>query len=570
MRCALAVYAWVFCLVSASLVNAQPVTGAFTYQGELMSAGSPASGLHDLRFRLYDAMTGGTQVGPTLCVNDLNIIEGRFTVELDFGAVFGGAMRYLEIDVREDTGLSCANVTGFVTLSTRQRLTATPHAAFAISATNTGLFGNQSPSYYLNASNINAGTIADTRLSSNVTTLSGAQTFSGAKTFSSAPVFSSAGAPFVVSSTTRVGNLNADLLDGLDSTAFAVAGHTHDASAIVSGTLNDARISSIIPRVNISNIFSDTQIINVNTQTPLTLIGSNSGGTWVNFQNTGGGRTWNLIATGSTNGEGPGKFLLRDQTGGAVRMAIDPSGFVGLGTTSPSSRLELAQADAALRIRNINDVGGGFMQNTFATVQIGLYNPTASVWGVVPAGGQRAVLGVQNTGRVGSLTNTGLAPTWRNILDDGSGNASIVGNLSAANMPAVKHAVRTAGVDIISNDSRTVIEDITVNVPAPGFLWITTRVNVYVYTSSPLDSGVFLELKDTTTTEVLIRESPLFLGPPVAAPSMSIESDQTIQHVKPVSAGVHRFKVRVRHTGGGGGGSLRGGEITVMYFPASL
>ena len=37
----------------------------------------------------------------------------------------------------------------------------------------------------MNASNINAGTLADARLSSNVAFLAGAQTFSGVKTFSS-------------------------------------------------------------------------------------------------------------------------------------------------------------------------------------------------------------------------------------------------------------------------------------------------------------------------------------------------------------------------------------------------
>ncbi len=48
-------------------------------------------------------------------------------------------------------------------------------------------------------------------------------------------------APLAVSSTTQVSNLNADLLDGNDSTAFAAASHTHSASDITSGTLAIAR-----------------------------------------------------------------------------------------------------------------------------------------------------------------------------------------------------------------------------------------------------------------------------------------------------------------------------------------
>lgn len=42
---------------------------------------------------------------------------------------------------------------------------------------------------------------------------------------------------------------NADALDGLDSTAFALANHTHDGSAITTGTVAEARIDPTIARV---------------------------------------------------------------------------------------------------------------------------------------------------------------------------------------------------------------------------------------------------------------------------------------------------------------------------------
>lgn len=46
-------------------------------------------------------------------------------------------------------------------------------------------------------------------------------------------------APLTVSSTTKVTNLNADLLDGLDSTAFATSGHNHDSTylALAGGSM---------------------------------------------------------------------------------------------------------------------------------------------------------------------------------------------------------------------------------------------------------------------------------------------------------------------------------------------
>lgn len=110
-------------------------TTAFTYQGRLQSGGAPASGLHDFRFRLYDAATAGTQVGLPVCVDNVGVTNGLFTVQIDFGQQFATtAQRFLEIDVRADTGLNCSNATGFITLGPRQQLTAAPLANHANSA----------------------------------------------------------------------------------------------------------------------------------------------------------------------------------------------------------------------------------------------------------------------------------------------------------------------------------------------------------------------------------------------------------------------------------------------------
>ncbi|MGD9790122.1 MAG: hypothetical protein AB7Q00_02315 [Phycisphaerales bacterium] len=113
--------------------HAQALTTRFTYQGRLDVSGSPASGLHDIRFSLFPSAVGGTQVGTTLCADNLGVSDdGTFVVGLDFGDVFDGNERYLQIEVRQDTGLSCANTTGYTTLSGRQRLLATPHSAFSL------------------------------------------------------------------------------------------------------------------------------------------------------------------------------------------------------------------------------------------------------------------------------------------------------------------------------------------------------------------------------------------------------------------------------------------------------
>lgn len=107
---------------------------AFTYQGSLRNAGTPAEGAYDMRFRLYTG--AGVQVGPTLCANDVAVTGGVFTVPLDFGALFATTdARSVEVEVRANTGLDCTNAGGFTVLAPRQAVTAAPRATHATTAT---------------------------------------------------------------------------------------------------------------------------------------------------------------------------------------------------------------------------------------------------------------------------------------------------------------------------------------------------------------------------------------------------------------------------------------------------
>jgi N-acetylneuraminic acid mutarotase len=110
-------------LFVAVVAEAAPVGTGFTYQGRLIDANSAADGEYDLQFGLYDSNSDGNQVGGDIDVNDVDVIDGYFTVELDFGGVFDGEARWLAIGVRagESSG-------AFTLLSPRQELTATPYA----------------------------------------------------------------------------------------------------------------------------------------------------------------------------------------------------------------------------------------------------------------------------------------------------------------------------------------------------------------------------------------------------------------------------------------------------------
>jgi len=99
----------------------------FTYQGQLQSNGTPYTGACDLRFGLWDALSGGAQIGGTQTKTNVNLAEGYFTVQLDFGAgVFQGDARWLAIEVQCPTGTG-----GYTALSPRQPLTPTPYALYA-------------------------------------------------------------------------------------------------------------------------------------------------------------------------------------------------------------------------------------------------------------------------------------------------------------------------------------------------------------------------------------------------------------------------------------------------------
>lgn len=101
----------------------QTVGRAFTYQGRLDNNGAPANGVYDFEFALFDSGTAGNQLGATVALNGVNVVNGVFTVQLDFGNPFWQQQTYLEVRVRQSGGGS------FTTLTPRQLLTAAPVAS---------------------------------------------------------------------------------------------------------------------------------------------------------------------------------------------------------------------------------------------------------------------------------------------------------------------------------------------------------------------------------------------------------------------------------------------------------
>lgn len=119
--------------------DAESNTRTITYQGRLTDGTTAANRQYDLRFQLFDAATGGASKSAPLALENVQVTNGIFTAQLDFGilpAILDGRNLFLEIGVRAGTSTGA-----YTTLAPRQPLTATPYAIRAQSAANADLLG---------------------------------------------------------------------------------------------------------------------------------------------------------------------------------------------------------------------------------------------------------------------------------------------------------------------------------------------------------------------------------------------------------------------------------------------
>lgn len=98
---------------------------AFTYEGQLLEAGTPVDDRCEFEFTLWNDRTDvarSAQIGSTL-PQTVEVAEGRFSVTLDFETdVFTGEPRWLEIAVCCPLDDCTASATGFTILLPRQQL----------------------------------------------------------------------------------------------------------------------------------------------------------------------------------------------------------------------------------------------------------------------------------------------------------------------------------------------------------------------------------------------------------------------------------------------------------------
>jgi hypothetical protein len=173
---------------------------AFSFQGKLNDGANPANGRYDLEFKLFDAITGGTQIGPTVARPGTTLINGVFSTMLDFGAAAfqNPNSIFIEIAVRPFGSPNQLTILG-----PRQQLTVVP---FAVNSQNSVNAQNAT-----NAQNANNATTADNALqlggvlSNEYARLSRSNQFTNSGDFRiSGNIFASSITPLAL----QVGNIN--------------------------------------------------------------------------------------------------------------------------------------------------------------------------------------------------------------------------------------------------------------------------------------------------------------------------------------------------------------------------
>ncbi|HEY0460104.1 MAG TPA: hypothetical protein VGC97_13285 [Pyrinomonadaceae bacterium] len=275
-------------LIFAGTARAQ--TNAFNYQGKLTDAGAPQA-TYQMQFKLFDAASGGSQIGSTIDNPSVAVSGGVFSVKLDFGAnVFTGADRFLEISVRRSAADS------YVTLSPRQQIASSPYSIRTLSA--------QQADLALNSNQL--GGVAASEYVTNST---------------------------VGSSVIRNGTT-------LQTANFNISGNGLFGGSVGIGTPTN-------PNFRL-DIFGNVRTFNGVAAhfVAAHFVAETTGGTntWARFYMRSPSRSWFMGTSQNFNGN---QLYFSDETAGQTRMVIDTNGNLGVGTTAPGARLAVSTPTTA-------------------------------------------------------------------------------------------------------------------------------------------------------------------------------------------------------------------------------
>ena len=108
-------------------VDETEVISYFQFNGFLVEQGVPVYGHYDLEFTLYDTPNDVNLVASPIIIKDVNVIDGHYSVELDFGAgLFGSQTRWLEIWKK-----SAGSEDSYEMSGQREKLSPVPYSLYA-------------------------------------------------------------------------------------------------------------------------------------------------------------------------------------------------------------------------------------------------------------------------------------------------------------------------------------------------------------------------------------------------------------------------------------------------------
>jgi hypothetical protein len=478
-------------LLALSTLNSQLSTAfgqgtAFTYQGRLNAGGSPASGLYDFRFRL-DADPAGNTILDTVTTNAVGVTNGLFLATIDFGpGYYNGSNYWLEVDVKTNLAGSYTQLNPF------QSLTPTPYAVFAITASNvsgtisaaqlsgmvpsanlTGTYGNAltlnnaGNSFTGNGSGLtgvsaltldglgpnnfwqttgNAGTTAGVNFVGTVDSQALELHVDGQRAFRLEPgLFGSITIPNVIG-----GSLGNYVAPGTLGATIGGGGTTDsldlDDTNVISGnfsTIAGGAGNMILNNTYEGSIGGGYKNSITNDAAWATISGgysnlvSGNAGTIPGGKNNVAAGNFSFAAGDNAQAMHSGSFVWADDSGGAFadtapnQFLIRATGGVGIGTTSPASKLEV-NGDVRVDSNRLL-LGGGTDTNSGL-----IYAPSGLDGNFV---GNGPFLFGYNGGALGAVAPTTVSLSW-----DYLGNVWVSNNLYASSMNVDRGGINIGNV----------------------------------------------------------------------------------------------------------------------------
>ena len=235
--------------------------------------------------------------------------------------------------------------------------------------------------------------------------------------------------------------------------------------------------------------------LGIGTSSPaqiLSLSSADTTGTAINIINTGtGGYNWNLFSVGSSSVVGNvGSFAIRDSTNAVTRLTIDTTGNLGIGTTSPSTKLDVgATSDVGISMTNSTSVTSGnrgtlYMSNssnsTVGFIRFGAVTDNSGTdiqFAVRPAGGSlnSTAMKLDSSGKLFLGTTTTPTGTGSGIfnVEPGNQNGIAIGVVTTGN----------TGLDINVNNTGSYFAYFRYNAANVGSITTNGTITVYNTTS---------------------------------------------------------------------------------------